>query len=58
MTNNSLFYEGNITETLAEIASEFIDPRILLLDLERWIDEQFLALVFFGIKRRRFEKNN
>ena len=38
MTNNSLFYEGNITETLAEIASEFMDPRILLLDLERWID--------------------
>ena len=37
-TNSSFFYLGNIIETLAEIASEFIDPRILLLDLERSID--------------------
>ena len=38
VTNSSFFYLGNITETLAEIASEFTDPRILLLDLERSID--------------------
>ena len=32
------FYLKNATGILVEISSEFKDPRILLLDLERWID--------------------
>ena len=32
------FYLENATKILVEISSELKDPRILLLDLERWID--------------------
>lgn len=53
-----VFHLENATGILTEIASQFRDPRILLLDVERRIDYQFLAPISFRINRRQFKESN
>ena len=53
-----VFHLENATGILTEIASRFRDPTILLLDVERRIDYQFLASISFRINRCQFKESN